>query len=111
MASATAGMAIRAIHPPGSVVKSGSAPDAGNQCSMEENNRIISTASQNDGVAMHAMENTRITWSGHRSRYNADITPRMVEKITAMIRPINVSCRVTGSAEPIRSDTDMLLAP
>ncbi len=56
------------------------------------------TASQNDGVAMHAMENTRMIWSGHRSRYSAETTPRITATTTPMMRPKNVSWSVTGSA-------------
>ena len=110
-ASATAGRIIRASHPPGSLVNAGSGPEAGSTCIIEENSRIISTASQNDGVAMHAIENTRITWSGHLSRYSAEITPSITAKNTAMIRPINVSWSVTGRAAPMRSVTDALFAP
>ena len=64
--SAMAGMAMRASQPPGSAVSEGSGPEAGSTCSIEENSKIMSTASQNDGVAMQAMENTRMIWSGHR---------------------------------------------
>jgi len=67
-ARAIAGIAMRRIHPTGSSPKTGSLPDAGSQPSMDENKRIMSTASQNDGVAMHAIEKTRMTWSGQRSR-------------------------------------------
>ena len=56
-----AGMSIRAIYPPGFAVKCGSGPDAGSTPIYEENSRISRTANQKDGVAMPAMENTRIS--------------------------------------------------
>ncbi len=71
----------------------------------------MSTASQNDGVAMQAMENTRMIWSGHRSRYKAEITPRITAMTTPMMRPKNVNCNVTGRASPMRSATEALFAP
>ena len=43
--------------PPGSTMKSGSLPDAG---STPWNAKISRTASQKEGVAMQAMENTRM---------------------------------------------------
>ena len=67
-ASAMPGIAMRASHPTGSSVSAGKAPEAGSTCSIEENSRMKSTASQNDGVAMQAIEKMRITWSGQRSR-------------------------------------------
>ena len=67
-ASAMPGIAMRASQPPGFSVNAGSAPDAGSTCSIEENRRMNSTASQNDGVAMQAIEKMRMTWSGQRSR-------------------------------------------
>ena len=109
--SAMAGMAMRASQPPGSAVSEGSGPEAGSTCSIEENSRIMSTASQNDGVAMQAMENTRMIWSGHRSRYKAEITPRITAMTTPMMRPKNVNCNVTGRASPMRSATEALFAP
>ena len=109
--SAMAGSAMRASHPPGSENKEGRGPEAGSTCSMDENSRIMSTASQNDGVAMHAMENTRMIWSGHRSRYSAETTPRITATTTPMMRPKNVSWSVTGSAWPMRSATEALFAP
>ena len=79
--------------------------------SVTVNSKINSTASQKDGVAMQAMENTRMIWSGHLSRYTADTTPRMVASTTAITRPKNVSCRVIGSAWAILSPTDASFAP
>ena len=67
-ASATAGIAIRAMYPPGSLKKSGSGPEAGSMCRLDENSRIKRTASQNDGVATMMIEMTRMSWSGHLSR-------------------------------------------
>ena len=72
-------------------MKDGNGPEAGRSCSMEENSRINKTANQKEGVAINAMEKTRMTWSGHRSRHSAEITPRMTASTTAIIRPMNVS--------------------
>lgn len=57
-----------------------------------------STDSQNDGVAMQAMEKMRMTWSGQRSRYRAETTPRMALATMAMMKPKKPSCSVMGSA-------------
>ena len=110
-ASEKAGSAMRASQPCGSTKKSGSLPEAGSIWSVEENSRMSRTASQNDGVAMQAMEKMRITWSGHLSRYSAEMTPRMTAKNTAMMRPRKVSCSVTGRASATRWATEALLAP
>ncbi len=46
-------------------------------------------------------------WSGQRSRYSAEMTPRITAKNTAMISPMNVSCSVMGKASATRWATDM----
>ena len=56
--SENAGSSMRANQPLGSVLKSGSLPETG---SVPWNARMSRTASQNDGVAMQAIEMTRIT--------------------------------------------------
>ena len=66
-ARAKAGRAMRAHHPPGSLKKAGSAPEAGSRPRLLENSKIKSTASQNEGMARQTIENMRITWSGQRS--------------------------------------------
>ena len=110
-ARAMPGIAMRASHPPGSCVSAGRAPEAGSRCSVEENSRMNSTDSQNDGVAMQAMEKMRMTWSGQRSRYRADTTPRMALATMAMMKPKKPSCSVMGSAVAMRADTDWFEGP
>ena len=56
------------------------------------------SASQNEGVARQAMETTRMTWSGQRSRYSAATTPRIAATMIATARPMRVSWRVMGKA-------------
>ena len=72
---------------------------------------MSSTANQKDGVAMQAMEKMRMIWSGQRSRYSAEMTPKMTAMTTPKIRPMKVSCSVTGRASITRSVTDMREAP
>ena len=60
---------------------------------------------------MQAIENTRMIWSGQRSRYSADMTPKMTAKKTAMMRPMKVNCSVMGKASATRWATDMFDAP
>ena len=81
--------------------KLGSAPEEGNTRVRPpmETAKMRSTASQNDGVAIPAMDITRMIWSGHLSRYSADITPSVNEKIAASSKPKNVSCMVMGRAD------------
>ena len=57
IAGAIAGIAMRATQPAGSCAKLGSAPDAGSTCSIDENSKIMRTASQKGGVAIAAIEN------------------------------------------------------
>ena len=51
------------------------------------------------------MDITRMIWSGHLSRYKADITPKVNEKTAAIKRPKKVSCSVIGRAEAMASAT------
>ena len=60
---------------------------------------------------MQAIEKMRMIWSGQRSRYSAEMTPRITAKNTAMISPMNVSCSVMGKASATRWATDMFEAP
>ena len=60
---------------------------------------------------MAMIETTRMIWSTQVSRYRAASTPNTMANTMAMIRPMKVSCSVTGNAWATRAATESLLTP
>jgi len=56
-------------------------------------------------------EKTRLKWSGQRSRYTAEITPRGIPKSTASSMAVVVSPKVAGKNARISAPTGRRVNP